>query len=69
MAVVWANARVWSEYKNKGLVLIGVPSNNFRQEPGNNKEIKKFCETKLRTNYRVDVDPGWKSEIISGGID
>ena len=26
------------------LVVIGVPTNNFKQEPGSNKEIKKFCE-------------------------
>ena len=33
---------LWSEYKNKDLVVIGVPTNNFRQEPGSNKEIKKI---------------------------
>ena len=36
---------LWSEYKSKNLVVLGIPTNNFRQEPGNNKEIKKFCET------------------------
>ena len=36
---------LWSEYKNKNLVVIGVPTNNFRQEPGSNEEIKDFCET------------------------
>ena len=32
---------LWSNYKNKNLVVIGVPTNNFRQEPGTNKEIKE----------------------------
>ena len=36
---------LWSEYENKNLIILGVPTNNFRQEPGNNEEIKNFCET------------------------
>ena len=36
---------LWSQYKSKNLVVLGIPTNNFRQEPGNNKEIKDFCET------------------------
>ncbi len=36
---------LWTKYKNKDLIVIGVPTNNFRQEPGSNKEIKDFCET------------------------
>lgn len=40
-----------SKYASKGLVVLGFPSNDFGgQEPGTNKEIKKFCEL----NYKVD---------------
>ena len=36
---------LWRAYKDKGLVLVGVPSDDFgRQEPGTNSEIKAFCE-------------------------
>ena len=42
---------LWSNYKNKNLVVIGVPTNNFRQEPGTNKEIKDFCETNFGINF------------------
>ncbi len=36
---------LWDLYKDKGLVLVGVPSDDFgRQEPGSNAEIKTFCE-------------------------
>ena len=42
---------LWSEYKNKNLVVLGVPTNNFRQEPGNNKEIKDFCETNFGITF------------------
>ena len=44
---------LWSEYKNKDLVVIGVPSNNFRQEPGSNKEIKDFCETTFGIDFPI----------------
>ena len=37
--------KLWDNYKKNGLVVIGVPTNNFKQEPGSNKEIKDFCET------------------------
>ncbi len=42
---------LWSEYKSKNLVVIGIPTNNFRQEPGNNKEIKDFCETNFGITF------------------
>lgn len=38
--------KLWTEYKDKGLVVIGVPSNDFGgQEPGSAAEIKAFCES------------------------
>ena len=42
---------LWSEYENKDVVVIGVPTNNFRQEPGSNKEIKDFCETNFGITF------------------
>jgi len=44
---------LWSNYKDKGLVVVGVPSNNFRQEPGTNAEIKNFCETTFGINFPI----------------
>ena len=50
---------LWSDYKEKGLVVIGIPTNNFKQEPGTNKEIKDFCETNFGINFpmteKIDV--------------
>ena len=40
-----------SEYKDKDLVVLGIPTNNFRQEPGSNKEIKDFCETNFGITF------------------
>ncbi len=42
---------LWTDYKSKNLVVIGVPTNNFRQEPGSNKEIKNFCETNFGITF------------------
>lgn len=33
-----------ARYKDKGLVVLGFPSNDFSQEPGNNQKIADFCE-------------------------
>jgi len=44
---------LWSKYKDQNLVVIGVPSNNFRQEPGSNKEIKDFCETTFGIDFPI----------------
>jgi glutathione peroxidase len=41
---------LYEKYEKAGLVVIGVPSNDFgAQEPGSNEEIQKFC----KTNYKV----------------
>jgi glutathione peroxidase len=51
---------LYEKYKKQGLVVIGVPSNQFGgQEPGSNKEIKNFCETNFNISFlitnKVDV--------------
>ena len=44
--------QIWSKYQNNGLVIIGVPSNDFgNQEPGSSKEIKNFCEAKFGITF------------------
>lgn len=53
---------VWSRYRERGLVVIGVPSNDFgRQEPGSEGEIKQFCEV----NFSVDF-PLTAKTVVSG---
>ena len=51
---------LFDTYKEKGLVVIGVPSNQFGgQEPGTNEDIKNFCETNFNITFpmtdKVDV--------------
>ena len=39
-------------YKNKGLVIIGIPSNQFGgQEPNSESKIKEFCETNFNISF------------------
>ena len=52
--------RLWTEYKSRNLVVLGIPTNNFRQEPGNNKEIKDFCET----NFGITFPMTEKTNVI-----
>ena len=43
--------KLWDEYKSKGLVVIGVPSNSFNQEKTNDSEIKNFCEVNFNITF------------------
>ena len=44
--------KLWENYKSRGLVVLGVPSNQFGgQEPGTNGEIKDFCEVNFNITF------------------
>ena len=44
--------KIWDKYKDKEFVLLGIPSNDFGgQEPGENSQIKNFCETKFGITF------------------
>ena len=42
---------IWNNYKDKGLIVLGVPSNSFRQEKKSNEEIKEFCEVNFKISF------------------
>src|SRR6202789_3305784 len=43
---------LYTKYKDRGLVIVGIPANNFaQQEPGTDAEIKQFCSNK----YNVSI--------------
>jgi glutathione peroxidase len=43
---------LFEKYKDQGLVIVGVPANNFgAQEPGTNEEIKTFCSRKYNVTF------------------
>jgi len=44
---------LWEKYKDKGLIVLGVPSNSFNQEKKNNDEVKEFCEVNFSINFPI----------------
>ena len=42
---------LWDLYKDRGLIVLGVPSNSFNQEKNNNADVKEFCEVNFNINF------------------
>jgi len=54
---------LYDKYSEKGFVVLGVPSNQFGgQEPGNNNEIKDFCETNFNITFPMTIKTEVKGE-------
>jgi len=70
---------LYRQYKSQGLVVIGVPANNFgAQEPGTNEEIKTFCTRTYDVTFPMmskvsvkgsDQDPLYQYLTSSAGGD
>ncbi len=55
--------QLWQRYRDRGLVVLGVPANDFgAQEPGDEPAIASFC----KTNYGVDFPLTAKQTVIGG---
>lgn len=55
--------KLYSDYKAKGLVVLGVPCNQFMgQEPGTEAEIKDFCETRFNIDFPLTSKEDVKGE-------
>jgi glutathione peroxidase len=62
--------KLWADYKDRGLVVIGFPSNEFGgQDPGSNGEIASFCEMNYGVSFPMmgkvkvngkDAHPLWQ---------
>ncbi len=54
---------LWRRYRDRGLVVLGVPSNDFgEQEPGDEVQIGAFC----RETYQIDFPMTTKQAVIGG---
>lgn len=53
---------LYEAFKDKGLVIVGVPSNDFNQESGSEKEIASFCKLNYGVTFplteKMHVKPG-----------
>jgi glutathione peroxidase len=57
--------KLYRRYKDRGLVVLGFPSNDFgAQEPGSNQEIAKFCEA----NFGVSFPMFTKTSVAKGEV-
>lgn len=44
--------KIYDRYKDRGLVVLGFPSNDFgQQEPGSDEEIKQFCSSRFGVTF------------------
>ena len=55
--------KIWDKYQDKGVVILGVTSNDFgKQEPGSSEEIKNFCEAKFAITFPMTEKVSVKGE-------
>ena len=55
---------LWDQYKSKGLVVFGVPSNSFNQEKKNDEDVKKFCEVNFNISFPLSNITDVKGENV-----
>ena len=53
---------LWDKYKDKGLIVLAIPSNSFNQEKNSNDEVKKFCEVNFKINFPISKITDVKGE-------
>ena len=65
---------LYREWSAKGLVVLGFPSNDFRdQEPGSNEGIAKFCSTQYDVTFplfsKINVSGALKHPLYSALVE
>ena len=62
-----ANRKRWENYKKKGLIVLGIPSNSFGQEKENEKQVSDFCQVNFNITFPLtsiyDVKGDYAHEI------
>jgi glutathione peroxidase len=53
---------LWDLYKDKGLIVLGIPSNSFNQEKNTNADVKEFCEINFNINFPLTTITEVKGE-------
>jgi glutathione peroxidase len=57
--------KLYERFKEKGLVVLGFPANDFlRQEPGTNDEIKQFCSLEFGVTFPMFAKITVKGEAM-----
>ena len=42
---------LWEKYRDRGLIVLGIPSNSFNQEKSDNGAVKEFCKVNFNINF------------------
>ena len=50
---------LWDKYRDRGLTVVGIPSDSFKQELADNKAVKDFCEA----NFSIDFPMSTMVEV------
>jgi glutathione peroxidase len=64
---------LYKEFKDRGLVVLGFPCNDFgNQEPGTPGEIREFCTSNYQVTFplmeKVTVKPGEKQSVVYAAL-
>ncbi|MBD1140702.1 glutathione peroxidase [Pelagibacterales bacterium SAG-MED39] len=46
---------LWDRFKEKGLLVVGIPSKSFNQEKDTAQEVKEFCEVNFNINFPLTL--------------
>ena len=57
--------KLYAQYKGRGLVVLGFPSNDFAQEPGANDKIADFCENTYGVKFPMFSKTSVRGESAS----
>lgn len=55
---------LWDQYKDRGLLVLAIPSNDFKQELSNNAAVKEFCEI----NYDLTLPISEITSVTKGNV-
>ena len=54
--------KIYERYKDDGLVVLGVPTNDFNQELSKNEDVKDFCEIRYGVKFPISSIQNIKGE-------
>ena len=54
--------KLWEKYEQKGLIVLGIPSDSFNQEKKSNNDVKEFCEVNFDITFPLTAITDVKGE-------
>ena len=57
--------KLWELYRDRGLIVLGIPSNSFNQEKKKDEDVKEFC----KVNFNIDFPLSTITEVKGKNAD